>query len=106
MSDLTFDDLNMTAPPELAPGQPFVKSWRVRNSGTCPWDGSYALVYETGNVPAARMGGEAAAVSRLVQPGEEYDFRVNLVAPLVPGIYQAFWTMTYPQPWEPICLRT
>jgi polar amino acid transport system substrate-binding protein len=93
VADLTYDDQNMTQLPQLAPGQSFVKSWRVRNVGTCTWDDSYALFYAGGNTPASRMGGQPAAVDRLVQPGEEYDFNVNLAAPLIPGVYQAFWTM-------------
>lgn len=93
VADLSYDDQNMTQLPQLPPGQPFIKSWRVRNTGTCTWDGSYALVYAGGNTPAARMGGKPAAVDRLVKPGEEYDFNVDLVAPLIPGVYQANWTM-------------
>jgi polar amino acid transport system substrate-binding protein len=96
VADLTYDDQNMTQLPQLPPGQPFVKAWRVRNTGTCTWDAGYALVYAGGNNSAARMGGQPAVVDRLVQPGEEYDFNVNLVAPLVPGTYQAFWTMRNP----------
>jgi polar amino acid transport system substrate-binding protein len=93
VAHLTYDDNDMKNPPQMQPGQPFVKSWRVRNSGSCTWDTSYALVYITGNNPAARMGGKPAAVDRLVRPGETYDFNVDLVAPLIPGVYQAFWTM-------------
>jgi polar amino acid transport system substrate-binding protein len=93
VADLTYDDQNMTQLPQFLPGQSFVKSWRARNTGTCTWDSSYALVYAGGNTPASRMGGQPATVDRLVRPGEEYDFNVNLVAPLIPGVYQAFWTM-------------
>jgi ABC-type amino acid transport substrate-binding protein/uncharacterized protein affecting Mg2+/Co2+ transport len=93
VADLILDDQNMTNPPRLAPGQPFVKSWRVRNTGTCTWDTSYALVYTNGNTPAARMGGQPVFVDRQVKPGETYDFSVNLVASLTPGTYQGFWTM-------------
>ena len=90
---LTLDDQDMTAPPDLAPGQPFAKSWRVRNSGTCTWDDAYSLVYVDGNVPAARMGGTPVAIQALVPSGSEYDIAVNLVAPLSQGFYQGFWQM-------------
>jgi polar amino acid transport system substrate-binding protein len=93
VAHLTYDDQDMKNPPLLEPGEPFIKSWRVRNSGSCPWDASYALVYLTGNDPAARMGGKPVFVDRMVNPGAVYDFGVELVAPLIPGIYQAFWTM-------------
>jgi polar amino acid transport system substrate-binding protein len=93
VADLSYDDNNMRNPPQIAPGQPFVKGWRVRNSGTCAWDGAYALVYVSGNVPAARMGGQPAVVDRQVEQNQTHDFNVNLVAPLTAGTYQGFWTM-------------
>ena len=93
VSDLNLDDNGMQNPPVMQPGQPFVKGWRVRNSGTCTWDGSYALVYVSGNTPYASMGGQPAPVERQIVPGETNDFNVSLVAPLVPGTYQGFWAM-------------
>ncbi len=96
VADLTFDDRNMTAPPVVPPGQPFVKSWRVRNSGTCTWDSRYVLAFDRGNVAAAQMGGQPVAVQGTVAPGATYDFSVNLVAPTIPGVYQGFWQMRNP----------
>jgi heat shock protein HslJ len=83
----------MSDPPKMAPGQAFQKGWRVRNTGTCIWDNTYSLLPVGGNVPAARMGGLPILVNGLVQPGQEYDFWADLVAPLSPGTYQEFWTM-------------
>ena len=93
VADLNYDDKGMTAPPIIPPGQPFVKSWRVRNSGTCTWDSSYALAYDHGNVPAAQMGGQPIYVQGTVAPGATYDFSANLTAPTLPGGYQGFWQM-------------
>ena len=93
VADLSFDDSNMTSPPVVPPGQSFVKSWRVRNSGTCTWNSSYVLGYDHGNVPAAQMGGQPIAVQGTVAPGATYDFNANLVAPTAPGAYQGFWQM-------------
>jgi polar amino acid transport system substrate-binding protein len=90
---LNHDDQNMASPPLLNPGQPFAKGWRVQNSGTCTWDSSYQLVYGGGNDPAARMNGQPVPILGLVAPGATYDIEVNLVAPLKPGVYQAFWQM-------------
>ncbi|MEZ4769565.1 MAG: transporter substrate-binding domain-containing protein [Caldilineales bacterium] len=93
VADLSFDDSNMTAPPVVPPGQPFVKSWRVRNSGTCTWNNTYFLGYDHGNVPAASMSGQPVYVQGTVAPGATYDFSANLVAPTTPGGYQGFWQM-------------
>lgn len=93
VADLTYDDKNMTAPPVLQPGQPFTKSWRVKNTGTCPWTTGYLLAYVRGNSPLAQMGGSAVPVTQVVNPGATYDFSVNLVAPTQYGTYQGFWQM-------------
>jgi ABC-type amino acid transport substrate-binding protein len=90
---LNYNDQNMTAPQVMQPGTSFTKAWRVQNSGTCTWDSSYRLVFGSGNDPAGRMGGEPVAIQGQVAPGETYDVRVDLVAPLKPGTYQAFWQM-------------
>jgi ABC-type amino acid transport substrate-binding protein len=93
VADLNLDDQNMTAPPVMQPGQAFVKSWRVRNSGNCAWAPDYALVYVNGNRPEAQMGGQPVLAGRQVQPGETVDLSVSLVAPQSYGVFQAFWQM-------------
>ena len=93
VADLSYDDKNMTNPSTLLPGEPFRKGWRVRNTGNCAWNSLYSLVPVGGNNPAAIMGGEPVVVQGLVQPGQEYDFWADLVAPLASGVYQEFWSM-------------
>ncbi len=93
VADLSYDDKNMTTPPVMQPGQPFTKGWRLRNVGTCPWTTSFKLAFSYGNVPAAQMGGQPIPVTKNVNPGETFDFQVNLVAPVAPGTYQGFWNM-------------
>ena len=96
VGDLNLDDQNMTTPPIMSPGQPFQKGWRLRNIGTCTWDARYLMTYVNGNVPEARMGGVPTAVQGFVAPGATYDMYVSLVAPLVPGTYQGFWSLRNP----------
>ncbi len=93
VADLSYDDANMTNPPQMQPGQPFRKGWRVRNSGTCTWAPNYTLRYFQGNSPYASMGGQPVAVGAPVPPGAVIDLFVNLVAPPFPGVYQGFWQM-------------
>ena len=74
----------------LAPGEPFVKTWRVHNIGTCPWGPNYALVL-VGGEP---MGGLAAVpLPQVVQPGSEIDLSISLVAPTNPGVYRGEWKL-------------
>lgn len=93
VADLNYDDNNMTSPPPVPPGQPFSKGWRIQNSGTCTWNSSYQLVFVSGNVPGASMGGQPTPIQGQVAPGQTTDIFVNLVAPLQPGVYQGIWQM-------------
>lgn len=93
---LSLDDDAMRAPPPVNPGTPFQKSWRLQNNGTCTWGNGYVLTPVGGNVPQATMGGMPTPVPGPVAPGQTVDVIVNLVAPLIPGVYQGFWTMRAP----------
>ena len=93
---LSLDDDGMRSPPPVSPGTPFQKTWRVQNNGTCTWTNGYVLTPVGGNVPQASMGGMPTVINGPVAPGETYDLTVNLVAPLVPGVYQGFWSMRNP----------
>lgn len=96
VQDLNLNDYNMTAPPILAPGQAFSKGWRIRNTGTCTWDSRYTFQFAGGSSPQAQMNGQPTAVQAKVPPGATYDMYVSMVAPLIPGTYQGFWTMRNP----------
>lgn len=93
IADLNLDDRNMTAPPPVAPGQAFQKGWRISNNGTCTWNSSYRLVYVSGNLPEASMGGQPTPILGSVATRQAYDIYVNLIAPLQPNTYQGFWQM-------------
>jgi len=83
----------ITNPPVRQPGENFTWTWRIRNTGTCTWDGSYRVVYVTGNSSAARMGGNPTPIQGTVAPGQSYDMSVKLVAPLQPGTYLGVWEL-------------
>ena len=97
VADLNLDDNNMQNPPIIPAGQAFTKGWRIQNTGTCTWDQSYRLVFASGNNPQAQMGGQPTPIVGSVVPGQQYDNYVNFEAPLQPGTYQSFWTMSDPQ---------
>lgn len=72
----------------LLPGMPFIKTWRMKNTGSCTWTTSYSVVY---------MDGESfrAPLSTLlpvdVPPGGTIDISLNMIAPSVPGSYASSW---------------
>lgn len=73
-----------------APDTEFVKTWRLRNAGTCSWLPSYALVFVSGNA----MGGPAAQnLTDTVVPGSTIDISVTLTAPHENGDYTGYWAL-------------
>ena len=77
---------------EFAPRTPFVKTWRVRNSGTCTWEPGTKLVFISGDP----MGGPPAVDVPALAPGAQTDVSVNLTAPATPGTYRANYQFQAP----------
>jgi hypothetical protein len=75
---------------QVKPGESFVKTWRLRNSGSTTWMRGYALVFANG----AQMDALALIpLTKLVSPGEEIDVSVTLTAPKTPGNYKGYWRL-------------
>jgi len=72
----------------LEPGSAFVKTWRVRNAGTCDWEG-VRLAFGGGE----QMGAAEAVDVLATVAGEEVDVSVEMVAPESPGNYRATWNL-------------
>lgn len=85
---------DITVPDEtpFRPGDTFEKIWRMRNSGTCPWDNRYAWTFESGEAMTAQR---AVAVPPTV-PGADADIAVRMTAPAQPGHYIGRWRMQGP----------
>ncbi len=70
--------------------QPFTKTWRIRNAGTCTWTTGYKLVYAAGDQlsPAG-----AVAMPYNVAPGQTVDISVDMIAPGNAGHYEGVWQL-------------
>jgi hypothetical protein len=90
---------------QFAPGVVFRKTWRVRNSGTCTWDASYRFGFLSGE----RMSGPRSTPLGLfdpgltgrplfptVQPGEDAEVSVMLIAPVSAGTHRGQWKLFAP----------
>ena len=74
----------------LKPGEAFEKVWMIRNSGNCPWDGSYRLAHVDGH----RLGAsESVELGQTVDPGDMVDLGVKMQAPENDGRYLSWWQM-------------
>jgi len=73
----------------MTPGQEFVKTWKIKNSGSCAWGEGYGLVFSYGE----RMDGQPVPFDVLVGVGDEVDVSVNFKAPTAIGEYTSAWQM-------------
>ncbi len=74
---------------KLSPGEEFVKTWEIRNTGSCPWGRGYWLVFVSND----QMGAESRVVVPETAPGETAQVSVTFTAPAAPGEYRSDWQM-------------
>lgn len=85
VSDVTVPDGE-----DHAPDTTFVKTWKLRNAGTCSWSASYSIAFVSGN----SMGGPASQnLTATIAPDTSVDISVNLTAPHETGSYTGYWTL-------------
>jgi hypothetical protein len=78
---------------KLAPGETFVKTWRLKNTGTCTWPADTQVVFLSGE----QMGAPSSqAVGAAVAVGEDVDISVTMTAPTSAGTYTGYWMLKIP----------
>lgn len=85
VSDVTIPD--GTA---FGPGEPFTKTWRIKNTGACTWTTNYRLAFRDGQQMGAS---QTNPLTESVSPGQEVDISIALSAPSTPGPYKSFWRL-------------
>ncbi len=88
-------DADVTVPDgqTISVGSTFIKTWRIRNTGNCPWTQDFIF----GFVSGTRMDGADRYLPSVVYPGDSVDISINLTAPSNPGSYQGNWQLKTPQ---------
>jgi len=84
------EDITIPDNTEIPGGTTFVKTWRLRNTGSCTWTTSYTVVFYSGD---AMSGPSSSALSSSVAPGATIDISVSLVAPTTVGTYRGEWRL-------------
>jgi hypothetical protein len=74
----------------MVPGQTFVKTWKVKNTGTCAWESGFKFIFTGGEV----MGGTTQILDRTVNPGAELDISISMTAPNKTGTVFSYWRMS------------
>ncbi|XP_062871896.1 protein ILRUN-like [Trichomycterus rosablanca] len=97
-----FESPNITAPSmsfvkdvtigegeSIPPDTPFIKTWRIQNTGTESWPPGVCLKYIGGD----QFGHVNFVMVRALEPQEMHDVSVEMRSPLAPGMYQGQWRM-------------
>ena len=92
-SALFIADITIADNTNLQPGQPFTKTWQLRNNGTCTWNSEYALVFNGGD----RLDSPAAVPLSETAPKATLNLSVNLVAPASDGAFTGLYELHNPQ---------
>ena len=71
------------------PGATFIKTWALKNSGTCAWESGFALKHVSG----ARMSAPPQVDVPEAQPGAVVNVSVPMQAPSTPGTYVGQWKL-------------
>lgn len=91
--DMNFDlatiDVTIIDGTTMPPGQEFIKTWKIKNNGSCAWGEGYGLLFSYGE----RMNGQAIPLGTLVESGQEVEVSVNFKAPTTIGEYTSAWQM-------------
>ena len=81
VSDVTIPDGTV-----VEPGEGFTKTWRVKNSGSVPWN-EYKLKFSSGD----QMGAPDTVVVPLAAPGAVVDIDVPMITPTEAGRHEGIW---------------
>jgi hypothetical protein len=74
----------------LLPGETFIKTWQLKNVGSCTWTTSYAVVFSEGDL----MGGKSPTLlTAEVKPEGTVDISVEMKAPGTTGTYRGDWKL-------------
>ncbi|GAB4579581.1 MAG: hypothetical protein Fur0022_23190 [Anaerolineales bacterium] len=86
-------DITVADGTPFTPGSTFVKTWRLKNIGSCAWTTDYDLFFISGD---KMNGATMVALPKKVNPGETVDVSVQLTAPANAGTYLGNWQLRTP----------
>lgn len=77
----------------FAANEAFIKTWRLKNTGSCTWTTDFELIFSGGD---AMSGPASQPIASNVLPGQVVDISVNLRAPASAGDYTGEWKLRGP----------
>ena len=74
-------------------GDTFIKTWRIKNTGTCIWNSDYFWSFSSSAENSNSFGVQTFPLDNTVAPGQEVEITQDLVAPSTPGQYVGQWLL-------------
>ena len=90
ITDVTIPDFTV-----MKPGQPFTKTWRILNNGTCAWQPGFRFAFYGGDP----MGGSNYTLAQALLPGKQMDLSISMTSPGGMGIVISTWRMADTTGW-------
>ncbi len=87
-----FGDVTIPDGTSLQQNVPFVKTWAIRNEGTCSWGPDYSLIFFGGD----QMSGPLSVPLPAVMPEEIGRISVDLKSPSSGGTFTGIWVFQDP----------
>ena len=84
-------DVNIPDDTKMQPGEKFTKTWKIKNTGSCPWDAGFKFAFVSGDP----MSGVTYTFASPVAPDGVVDVSVDMVAPSdKTGTIKSIWRMS------------
>jgi hypothetical protein len=83
------EDITIPDGTVLAPGETFIKTWLLKNTGFCMWKDSYKLKFFEGD----SMSGLETEIGTAVASGRQAKVSIELTAPTSEGTYTGYWIL-------------
>ncbi len=82
---------DVTVPPGagFSVGDTFTKTWRVKNTGTCEWNGNFKIAYVSGDT----FGSDTTKIRQTVGVGAVADISLDMTAPNLAGSVNSNWQL-------------
>jgi len=87
-----FGDVTIPDGTSMQQNEAFVKTWAIRNEGTCNWGPDYSLIFYGGD----QMSGPLSIPMPATSPGEIAKISINLKSPSSGGTFTGFWVFQDP----------
>ena len=91
--DVPYDFTDVTKNKPIPPNGYFTMSLTLKNTGTCTWDSSYVIAFESGYRMTQLASYPVVAEGKTVAPGQSTTVHITMVAPAKTGGHQGIWLL-------------